>query len=202
VIPHGIDFSKYDVINENRDRHQRIENDKKIISFVGRLSKENYVHHFPEIIEKLLTKRADFLLALAGDGELRTSLEEQIKNSSFPKSHLMLLGFQDQEECLSLRKASDICGGFSLIEACAAARPVVAYAVEWHSELVINNVTGFLIDENDTDRVALVIDQLLSDQAAANRMGKKAAELARKKHDIRLTSEIKTECYNELLQIK
>jgi len=39
-------------------------------------------------------------------------------------------------------------GGFSLIEAYAAGRPVVSYDVEWHSELVKNNETGFLIPES------------------------------------------------------
>jgi hypothetical protein len=55
---------------------------------------------------------------------------------------IRIIGFQSRDFVISLRKESALAlclmGGFSLIEACAAARPVIAYAVEWHLELVVS----------------------------------------------------------------
>jgi glycosyltransferase involved in cell wall biosynthesis len=205
VIPHGIDFSKYDHVDKYGDWLPETVNDKQIISFVGRLTKENYVDQFPEIIEKLLKVRDNFILVIAGGGELTPYLEEAMVCSPILKQHLLLLGFQSQEKCFSLQQKSTAClclmGGYSLIEACVAARPVISYNVEWHHELVINDRTGFLINENDTDQVVEAMDYLLSDQAVATRMGCEAAKLAVEKHSIEYTSKIKRGHYSELLQM-
>ena len=77
--------------------------------------------------------------------------------------------------------------GFSLIEACAASRPVIAYDVEWHSELVINNKTGYLIEENDINEVVNKINYLLENKETADELGKNAREKAF--HDIRKKTE-------------
>ncbi len=204
VIPHGIDFSIYERVNVDLDWLPVGMRNKRTITFIGRLSKENYVHQFPEIIKRLLNRRDDFVFILAGDGELTASLEAVLRDNPLLREHLLLLGFQDQKKCFSLQKSSDVClalmGGFSLIEACAAARPVISYDVEWHYELVMNDHTGFLINENDIDAVVNAIDSLLSNENLAAHMGKNAEKLVREKHDIHLTSRIKRDCYKELLQ--
>ncbi len=206
VIPHGVDFSKYNQIDKLGDWLPDHAKDKQIIGFVGRLSKENYVHQLPEIIEKLSNKRDDFIFVIAGGGELGPMLESAMADSPLLSKHMRLLGFQTQEKCFDLQGKSALClclmGGYSLIEACAASSPVISYNVEWHYELVINDRTGFLIDENDMDKVTEAIDLLLSNQRLATQMGKNAAKLVREKHDIHLTSKIKRSCYCELLQQK
>ena len=107
---------------------------------------------------------------------------------------------------MDIRRTSDISlclmGGFSLIEACAAERPVVSYNVEWHSELVKSNETGFLIAENDVNEVVKVLDWLFDHPDKGKEMGQKAKTLAFERHDLKITSTIKTSYYNEMIKNK
>ena len=89
--------------------------------------------------------------------------------------------------------------GFSLIEACAAGRPVVSYDVEWHSELVKYKETGFLLKENDVDGVFDALDWILEHPEESNAMGQKAKALAFERHDLKITSATKIRCYSEIL---
>jgi len=92
-------------------------------------------------------------------------------------------------------------GGYSLIEACAAGSPVVAYDVEWHSELVQTGKTGQLVREHDILGLTQAVDTLLTYPDEAKAMGATAKQWAFERHDIRKTSLVKRECYNQLLQI-
>ena len=65
---------------------------------------------------------------------------------------ILLLGFVDSQEVRNLRQLSyinlSLMGGFfSLIECCASGRPTISYEVEWHSELIENERTGYLVKE-------------------------------------------------------
>ena len=120
--------------------------------------------------------------------------------------HILLIGSKPREVCLDIRRTSDISlclmGGFSLIEACAAGRPIVSYNVEWHSELVKNNETGFLIPENDVGEVAKALDWIFDHPDKSKEMGQKAKNLAFERHDLKITSTIKTSCYKEMINNK
>ena len=204
IIPHGIDFSDF---KENKDidifNILKIPRNKKIVSFVGRLSKENYVYDLIEFVRNVSEKRDDFLLVIAGDGEEKESLMNIIKGDSSLSNHIRILGFQPREVCFHLRESSavSLClmGGFSLIEACAAASPVISYDVEWHHELIKNGVSGILIKEHDTKKVAEAVCFLLDNQKSSKEMGDNAKKIALERHDIANTSNIKRTCYEKIL---
>jgi len=203
VFPHGIDFAKFNTFEKYNNWLTHKITNKKIISFVGRLSKENYVYQLPEIIKALAQKRDDFVFVIAGDGNLFSFLESKIEKNITLKRHMILLGFQEREKCFELRRQSEVClclmGGYSLIEACAAARPVISYDVDWHYELVINNITGYLIEENNIDQVVNSLNKLLSNKEQTNNMGNMAFQLVKKKHDIQHVTQLKRKYYSELL---
>jgi len=104
---------------------------------------------------------------------------------------------------MDLRRVSEVSlclmAGFSLIEACAAKRLIISYDVEWHSELVKNNETGFLIKEHDVDAVVNALDWLLEHPVKSEAMGQKEKALAFERHDLENTSAIKTKFYSEIL---
>lgn len=91
-------------------------------------------------------------------------------------------------------------GGYSLIEACAAGCPVISYDVEWHSELVKNRETGFLIKEYDIDGATEALNWLLEHPVDSETMGQRAKKLAFEHHDLKNTSAIKIRWYSELLR--
>lgn len=204
VIPHGIDFkpffeeTSYDIY-----KLIGIEKNKKILSFVGRLSNENYVDDILELARQLSLIREDFILILAGGGNEEDRLRRVINDAPRLKKTVRVLGFQPKEVCFDLRRVSEInlclMAGFSLIEACAAGRPVISYDVEWHYELVRNGETGFLIKEHDIKQLLNAVVFLLDYPDEAAKLGENAKKLAMEKHDIKKTTEIKKSCYKELL---
>lgn len=204
IIPHGIrmnifkESSQFDV-----KKYLNIPENTKVLSFVGRISKENYVDDMLVMFEELSTKRSDFILIMMGGGDYEDYLKEWIARHEHLLSFIRVTGFQSYDIVVALRQSSyaGIClmGGFSLIEACAAGCPVIAYDVEWHSEIVIDGTTGFLVREHDIDGLVRAVSYLLDHPEDADAMGQKARQLAIAKHDMEVTSRIKLDCYMELL---
>jgi glycosyltransferase involved in cell wall biosynthesis len=204
VIPHGIDLTVFNAPPSN-NIHQlfNIDPTLKIISFVGRLSKENYLDDILEIGRKLGGRRKDFLILVAGGGKEETKIKAEVASNVVLKKHVLLTGFQPRDVCIDLRRTSDVSlclkAGFSLIEACAAECPVVSYDVEWHSELVKDKETGVLLKEHDVGGVVDALDWILDHPIESKAMGQKAKALAFKRHDLKESSAIKVSCYSEML---
>ena len=203
LFPHGVDLAAFDVAHDLDWLEGPVRTaGKKIVSVVGRLEKETYLDDVISIAEALGKKRRDFVLLIAGDGTQRTALEAQIAAKGLSEQ-VVLLGFVARDRVVGLRMNShlSLClmAGFSLIEACAAGRPVISYDVEWHHELVHNDRTGFLVPEGDIDGVVSKIEYLLDNAEAADAMGEEAKSLAFERHSLDVTARVKDEVYAELL---
>jgi glycosyltransferase involved in cell wall biosynthesis len=204
VIPHGMDLTVFNAPPSNNIQQLfNIEPTLKIISFVGRLSKENYLDDIIAIARQLGNRRKDFLIIMAGGGKEENRIKERVSSDALLRKHVLLTGFQSRDICLDIRRSSEmslcLMAGFSLIEACAAGCPVVSFDVEWHSELVKNKETGFLVKEHDVDSVVDALDWLLNHPIESKAMGQKAKSLAFKRHDLKESSAIKVSCYSEIL---
>ncbi len=204
VIPHGIDLRQFidaSVIDFRAARN--ISSDKKIISFAGRIERENYIADILALAQRL-RDRTDCVLIIGGGGSEEALLRNAIEADPKLSGIMLLPGFLSKDEVVALRQQStaSLClmGGFSLIEACAAGSPAISYDVEWHHELVVDGVTGFLIPEGDVDTLVLRVNALLDDPEAARRLGASARQLACERHDLVHTSSIKRSIYSGLLR--
>lgn len=205
VIPHGIDLTPFrNTLPANARVSFGIGADIKMLGFAGRISNENYLDDMLTMVKGLAKKRSDFVLLIAGGGNEDQRLKSEVETNSILQRHIRLLGFLSRERVIALRRVADvnIClmAGFSLIEACAAAHPVVSYDVEWHHELVRNSETGYLLPEHNVDALVDAVNTLLEQPDAARKMGNRAQELAFERHDVGVTSAIKVCCYRELLE--
>lgn len=207
IIPHGIDMSAF-MKGSHLDIRTRfgIEEKTNILSFVGRVTRENYIDDILLMADRLSDERIDFVVVIAGGGADDEWARAQVARNERLSRHVRFLGFQPAEVVRVLRKSSavSLClmGGFSLIEACAAGRPVIAYDVEWHYELVKNNETGFLIEEHDIDGLVDAIRFLLDHPDEADKLGNNAREFSFQRHELKASSNIKRQCYQELLNVK
>jgi len=68
-----------------------------------------------------------------------------------------------------------------LAEAQACGRPVVAFNLGPHPEVVIEGKTGYLTPPRDVNAMARAIQSLLTDDITRERMGRDAAEFIREK---------------------
>lgn len=146
LFPHGMDTSAFTSSPDPRLLDSLgLPRNRRIISFAGRLSRENYVDDILSAAESLAS-RDDVLFVLAGGGKEEARLHRRVSENPNLRENVRFIGFQPRSVIAELRKASAASlapmGGFSLIEAAAAGRPLVAYDVEWHHELVLPEAPG------------------------------------------------------------
>jgi glycosyltransferase involved in cell wall biosynthesis len=203
VIPHGIDFAPFATASQTDVRGPLgLAPGVPILGFAGRLTRENYVDDILDLAEALARRRDDFAVVMAGDGPERARLEARIAATPALQRHVRLLGFVTKDTVMALRRQSALAlclmGGYSLIEACAAARPVIAYDVEWHRELV-GAETGVLVTEGDGAGLVAAVVELLADPDRADAMGRAARHRALARHGLEAARAAKIAAYEHLL---
>jgi glycosyltransferase involved in cell wall biosynthesis len=203
VIPHGIDFAPFaSALHLDVRAPLGLGPAVPILAFTGRLTHENYVDDILDLAEALARPRDDFAVVLAGDGPERARLEARVAASPALTRHVRLPGFVTKDTVMALRRQSALAlclmGGYSLIEACAAARPVIAYDVEWHRELV-SAETGALVAEGDVAGLVAAVEDLLSDPRRADALGRAARDHALARHALDVARASKIAAYERLL---
>jgi glycosyltransferase involved in cell wall biosynthesis len=141
--------------------------------------------HLVEAAALVVRQVPDARFVIAGEGELRPSLERQIKEHHLEK-HVLLAGFRP--DVLSLHKAFDIFVmsslteglGTSLLDAMAAGKPIVGTRTGGIPEVVVDGETGVLVPPRDHDAMASAIVSLLNDAELRRRMGQAGLARVRK----------------------
>jgi len=114
-------------------------------------------------------------LALAGDGPLRTSLEQLAQAQGIRNVHF--LGWRTDvpnliEDCNILAMPSRWEGfGLTALEAMALAKPVIAARVSALPEIIMDEKTGILIPPDDPGRLADAIIRLIVEENLAKAYG-------------------------------
>ena len=132
--------------------------------------------HLVEAAAIVVRHVPDARFVIAGEGELRPSLERAIREHHLGK-HVLLAGFRP--DALSLHKAFDIFVmsslteglGTSLLDAMACGKPVVATTAGGIPEVVADGETGLLVPPRDHEAMASAIVRLLTDEDLRQRMG-------------------------------
>jgi len=153
-----------------------------LIGNVAALVPHKGQRHLIEAAALVVRQIPDARFVIAGEGELRPTLERVIREHRLEK-HVLLTGFRP--DILSLHKAFDIFVmssiteglGTSLVDAMAAGKPIVATSTGGIPEVVVDGETGMLVAPRDHEGMATAIVALLRDPTLRARMG--AAGLAR-----------------------
>ena len=147
-----------------------------IVGNVAALVPHKGQRHLIDAAALVVRQAPDARFVIAGDGELRGSLERLIKEQSLDK-HAFLLGFRP--DVLSVHKAFDIFVmssvteglGTSLLDAMACGKPVVATTAGGMPEVVADGKTGILVPPRDHRAMATAILRLLADESLRRAMG-------------------------------
>ena len=143
----GTDTEKFNYKNFDKDSIKEkygIPKDKKVISFIARLSEEKRPEMFVEICKRLLQKRNDIYILIAGDGPLMN------KVASIVNQNFKLLGMVNEAE--EIYAVSDITVNCSTLEGLALTSyeslsmgvPVVSTDVGGQTELIDDTVGGIV----------------------------------------------------------
>ncbi|WP_462321754.1 glycosyltransferase [Halochromatium sp.] len=138
-----------------------------------------------DAVPSLLSEQPRLHLIFFGQGPLAATLEQRIKRTGL-SGRVHLLGFRtDLDEllpCLSLLVHPALMEGLgvSLLQAAAAAVPIIASRVGGIPEAVQDGVTGILTPPGDAAALEQAMRTLLSSPQLRERLGRAGAERARR----------------------
>jgi glycosyltransferase involved in cell wall biosynthesis len=137
----------------------------------------------------VVDQRPDAILAIAGDGELKKALHDLTRKLGLT-DHVRFLGYRSDVDNLlvqfdifvlsSLYEGLPLC----ILEAMAAARPVVATDAQGTNSVVHHGKTGLLVPLKDPECLAAALLDLLQDKTAARKMGSAARKLIRNEYNM------------------
>lgn len=116
--------------------------------FVGRLSQINFPLDVIDAFNIAAPQLPEYRLVIIGDGAIRNEFEHRIECSEH-KDRIIFMGACPNDIVFNWTANAKIAicpySGATLVEAMLCSVPVIAYDVEWHAEIVIDDYTGFLV---------------------------------------------------------
>lgn len=148
----GTDIDRFDPAKFSRDDllcKYGVPNNKKIITFLARLSEEKRPNLFVKIASRLLKERDDLFFLIVGDGGLYNSVSKEIKRCGISSSVKMLGPTNIPEEIYAISDLTVNCSrleGLALtsFESLAMGVPVVSTDVGGQTELIDDKV-GYVV---------------------------------------------------------
>jgi glycosyltransferase involved in cell wall biosynthesis len=203
VFPHGVDISAFEAEPTVDVRTEfGIPAGADYVATVGRLDPDHFADDLLTIALQCADRLGGVYFLLCGDGSKREELEQSVRDAGLG-DRILLPGMVPHDIVPDVRRQSSaglsLLDGFSLIEACAGGRPVVAYDVEWHSELVRDGETGYLVPEGDTAAAVERLEYLLTHPDVATSLGEEARRLVFERHSLEAVGRFKSGVYRELV---
>jgi glycosyltransferase involved in cell wall biosynthesis len=202
LVTDGIPRAKISIVNEgvDVDRIERLEPanvraafympmQAPVVGNVAALVPHKGQHHLIDAAAITVRQVPDARFVIVGEGELRHSLEDQIRHKHLER-HVFLAGFRD--DALEMTKGFDLFVMSSLtegmctalIDAMAASKAAVATDAGAIPEVMVDGETGFLVPVRDHDAMAARIVQLLKNAKLRERMGEAALQRARERFTV------------------
>jgi glycosyltransferase involved in cell wall biosynthesis len=169
-VYNGIDLTRFPV------PHDEISATAPRIISIGRLVAFKGFDSLIDACADLARRGLEFTCEIIGDGPLRNDLEARIRKLNLP-GRVQLLGSLSQGAVLEKLRTADIFALASvtdaqgasdvfptvIIEAMAAARPVVSTRLAGIPESVVDGETGLLVSPGDTMALAEALGRLIED---------------------------------------
>ncbi len=189
-------------------RHNMLRTeDKFLLTYVGRLAHEKRPYDLLELFAELNNFRQDSVLAIAGSGPLKESLQTKARKLGI-EQRVHFLGFVSEEAKQALLKATDLflissqaeLQSIATLEAMAQACAVVA--ADFKSSAVVELIreagAGFGYDPTDIKAAAILIDSLLADPKTLKQLQHQARDAA-KQYDLMNVGKQLAELYESFI---
>lgn len=194
-VPPGIKIDEFRRDEQARYEKRRAWNasDKTIVLTVAMLregTKSEGVEYVINACGKLASQDDSIFLVIAGDGIMRSSLEDKAQQA-LPDRHLFL-GTVPSSELPQIYSSCDIFAfpgineglGMVYLEAQSCGLPVVAWDHDGAPQVVPDGETGFITPSFDTEAFTERIQKLAASSALRATMGNAARAYVTQQHDI------------------
>ncbi|CAI4032268.1 Glycosyltransferase family 4 protein [Nitrospira tepida] len=184
VIPSGIDLARFRSVEPRPDRRPVLFHcpvDSILVGTVGWLTEVKGHRRLIEAFARLAPSRPSLFLVIIGTGELHDDLAALASRLDIGDRVRFLGHRHDIAECLAaldlfVFPSQNEGMGRALIEAMAAALPVVATNVGGIPGIIEQGRTGLLVPPGDSPALAAAMAELLDDPVRAQAMGQAARE--------------------------
>jgi len=166
---------------------------------------------YPSLIRafaRVVAKEPNTVLLIAGDGPLRSSVEELVRELRL-EGNVRFLGIRrDMPQLMNAADAYVMSSAWEgmanvLLEASATGLPIVATDVGGNGEIVLNGETGFLVPPKDPDKLAQAMLRLMSlPQDERKHMGERARRYIEDNFALERIVDRWEQLYHELLSRK
>lgn len=173
--------------------------------FVGRLVDIKYPQDVIAAFEIAAPHIPDYRLVIIGDGALRKVIKQKREQSAY-KDRIILMGACASDIVYDWTAHAKVAlcpySGSTLVEAMLCSIPVIAYDVEWHAEIVIDDYTGFLVPFANVEALAEKLIYVVRNHEEAELVGQRGRELVRVAFDKKKILEKESMIYRQVLQIR
>ncbi len=176
TIQNGVDSHREPLDRQDARRVLGLGAEVPVVGMVGRLSRQKAPDDFLRVAALVAQEVPVATFLVVGDGPMREDLERMAADLGIA-GQVRFLGVRNDvpllTAALDVFALTSLWEGvpFSILEAMAAGKPVVATAVNGVGEVVEHGRTGFLAPPQDVKGLAACITTLLRDPARARIMG-------------------------------
>lgn len=159
---------------------------QNVLGIVARLASVKDHATLLDAFARVHDAHPEWVLAIAGDGDERASLEERAKDLGVDHA-VRFAGMMPHQpsphHAFDVSILSSVSEGFpnSVVEAMAARKAVVATNVGGVPDAVDDGVTGLLVEAGDAAGMAAALDRLMGDEELRTGMGDEAFRQARQR---------------------
>ncbi len=208
VIPGGIELERFRKSEKGFLREKLdVNDDKKIILYLGRLGKEKNIGFIIQSLENLLKRRSDTCLAIVGDGPERENLKKMVGQLDLT-GRVLFVGFIERENVPKVYYDSDIfvfasnteTQGLTVPEAMAGSLPVVVVRDPAFEEIVFEGKTG-LVSEPTEISFNSKVRKLLDSEDLRKKLGEAGKELVEDKFSAKIQAKNIVKAYEKAIRI-
>ena len=190
------------VDKSNFEIRKNLKDKRNFIGYIGRFTEEKGIMNFVKAIPLIFKKRKDLEFLIGGDGPLFDEIKKELKNSGL-NDKVELTGWIPHEELrdylneLKLVVLPSYTEGLPtlMLEAMACRTPVLATPVGAIPDIIKDEETGFILENNNPECIAENIERVLN-YSNLDEITENARRLVEKE----FTYEAAVERYREILE--
>lgn len=160
--------------------------EEPLMVLVSRLEAPKHPEDVVRVLAAGRTRNPELAALLVGGGSMQPELEDLARRLGVLDG-LHIVGYRDQPWLAAALSSANVVvspiTGRALVEACLSGTPVVAYDVEWQSEIIQTGETGVLVPYRDVEAMAAKVCDLLDDRELATTLGRQARQAVSKTMD-------------------